>query len=114
MIGLCPFYRLYGRTFPTDAGSAGGLAVRPKFERGLSSPTRRVSRRGAAGAIVSARVRESVMWVADAFGSWIRTGLHDSWAWLTSLNYQEWFLLLGITSAAGFLCMRGFGSRSDY
>lgn len=50
----------------------------------------------------------------DAIGTWIRTGLNDSWRWVTTLNYQEWFLLLGITSAAGFLCMRGFGSRSDY
>ncbi|HYO25019.1 MAG TPA: hypothetical protein VEQ85_08715 [Lacipirellulaceae bacterium] len=50
----------------------------------------------------------------DAIGIWIRTGLHDSWIWLAGLNYQEWFLLLGITSAAGFLCMRGFGSRTGY
>ena len=54
------------------------------------------------------------MRAADSIGIWISTGLHDSWAWITSLNYQEWFLLLGITSAAGFLCMRGFGSRSGY
>ena len=54
------------------------------------------------------------MWIIDAIGVWIRTGLHDSWVWVTALNYQEWFLLLGITSAAGFMCMRGFGSRSNY
>jgi hypothetical protein len=51
---------------------------------------------------------------ADAIGAWIGAGLNDSWRWIVGLNYQEWFLLLGITSAAGFLCMRGFGSRSDY
>jgi hypothetical protein len=56
----------------------------------------------------------AIMRYVDAVGVWIRMGLSDSWAWVTSLNYQEWFLLLGITSAAGFLCMRGFGSRSEY
>ncbi len=54
------------------------------------------------------------MWVLDAFGLWVKDGLRESWIWVTGLNYQEWFLLLGITSAAGFLCMRGFGSRADY
>ena len=42
----------------------------------------------------------------DAIGLWIRTGLNDSWIWVTGLNNQEWLLLLGMTSAAGFLCMR--------
>lgn len=50
----------------------------------------------------------------DAVGAWIRTGLNDGWHWVAALNLQEWLLLLGITSAAGFLCMRGFGSRSGY
>ena len=54
------------------------------------------------------------MRAADAFGHWIRSGIHDGWVWVASLNYQEWFLFLGITSLAGFLCMRGFGSRTDY
>lgn len=50
----------------------------------------------------------------QSVGIWISTGLNDAWIWVAALNYQEWFLLLGITSAAGFLCMRGFGSRSEY
>jgi hypothetical protein len=50
----------------------------------------------------------------DSVGVWLRTGIHDGWCWVAALNYQEWFLLLGITTAAGFLCMRGFGSRSGY
>jgi hypothetical protein len=50
----------------------------------------------------------------DAIGQWIRTGLHDGWQWVQSLNYQEWFLLLGLVSAAGLLCMRGYGSRKEY
>ena len=51
---------------------------------------------------------------AATIGYWISTALHDSWRWVAGLNYQEWFLLLGIASAAGFLCMRGFGSRTNY
>ena len=54
------------------------------------------------------------MWAIDAFGLWIKTGVRDAWAWCCGLTLQEWFLLLGITSAAGFMCMRGFGSRTDY
>lgn len=54
------------------------------------------------------------MRVGNAIGDWLRNGVHDGWAWVVSLNYQEWFLFLGIVSAAGFLCMRGFGSRSEY
>lgn len=54
------------------------------------------------------------MWAIDSIGLWIKSGLHESWAWVAGLTYQEWFLLLGIVSAAGFLCMRGFGSRTNY
>jgi hypothetical protein len=50
----------------------------------------------------------------DAIGHWLQKGVHDAWTWVVQLNYQEWFLLLGITAAAGFLCMRGFGSRTEY
>jgi hypothetical protein len=56
----------------------------------------------------------SIMRYVEAIGIWIRTALHDGWVWVSALNYQEWFVLLGITSACGFLCMRGFGSRSGY
>lgn len=54
------------------------------------------------------------MRAVDAVGVWIKTGINDGWVWVCGLNYQEWFLFLGITSLAGFMCMRGFGSRSDY
>jgi hypothetical protein len=54
------------------------------------------------------------MWVFDAIGQWINTGVNDAWRWIFGLSYQEWFLLLGLTACAGFLCMRGFGSRTDY
>ena len=45
------------------------------------------------------------------FGDWLSSSLHESWNWFNQLNYQEWFLLLGIVAALGFLCMRGYGSR---
>jgi hypothetical protein len=54
------------------------------------------------------------MRMVDAIGGWIKSGIHDSWVWVAALNYQEWFLFLGITALAGLMCMRGFGSRSDY
>lgn len=50
----------------------------------------------------------------DAIGFWIGNFLRNTWGWLNSLNYHEWFLLLAITTCAGFLCMRGFGSRAEY
>jgi hypothetical protein len=54
------------------------------------------------------------MRIVDSINSWINAGLSDARSWVFSLNYQEWFVLLGITAAAGLLCMRGFGSRSEY
>ncbi|MCA9238442.1 MAG: hypothetical protein KDA44_23375 [Planctomycetales bacterium] len=49
----------------------------------------------------------------DAIGDWIHQFFHNSWAWLNALNYHEWFLLLAVTTIAGFLCMRGFSSRFE-
>jgi hypothetical protein len=56
----------------------------------------------------------SAMRMFDAIGYWFRNGLQDAWNWVCALSPQEWFLLLGITAAAGFMCMRGFGSRTNY
>jgi len=38
----------------------------------------------------------------------------DLWKWFFILNWQEWIVLLAATSALGFLCMRGYGSRHNY
>ncbi len=46
------------------------------------------------------------------FDDWFQSLFRSIWNWLNSLDYQEWFLLLGIVAVLGFLCMRGFGSRS--
>ncbi len=44
--------------------------------------------------------------------------LGDVWSiamrWFMSLNTGEWFYVLLSTVAAGFFCMRGFGSRNGY
>ncbi|MBX3424560.1 MAG: hypothetical protein KF688_02665 [Pirellulales bacterium] len=50
----------------------------------------------------------------DAIGLWIREFFLRAWGWVSSLNYQEWFLLLAATTLCGFMCMRGFGSRANY
>ena len=34
--------------------------------------------------------------------------------WAVSLNRQEWLIALVVAMVLGFLCMRGFGSRSQY
>ena len=56
----------------------------------------------------------TTMQIFDSIGGWFRMSLHDSWRWVMSLDKQEWFILLGLTAAAGFCCMRGFGSRGSY
>ena len=40
--------------------------------------------------------------------------LGDVWRWFTLLNREEWMILLAIVAGCGFLCMRGFGSRSEF
>ncbi|MEN1681885.1 MAG: hypothetical protein AAGJ46_20075 [Planctomycetota bacterium] len=40
---------------------------------------------------------------------------YDSgWAWFAALNREEWLVVLAVGCLLGFLCMRGFGSRSNY
>jgi hypothetical protein len=56
----------------------------------------------------------SQMQMLDAIEHWFSNGLHDGWLWVASLSMEQWFLLLGTAAAAGFLCMRGYGSRSNY
>ncbi|QDT74053.1 hypothetical protein [Lacipirellula limnantheis] len=54
------------------------------------------------------------MQLFHSIGDRFRLSLEDGWHWVQSLNTQEWFLLLGFCAAAGFCCMRGTGSRSNY
>ncbi|HEX3998156.1 MAG TPA: hypothetical protein VHX65_06370 [Pirellulales bacterium] len=34
--------------------------------------------------------------------------------WINSLDRQGWFLVLCCAVVAGYFCLRGFGSRSNY
>jgi hypothetical protein len=49
---------------------------------------------------------------------WLSQTISDSrrsaWEWFAHLDRQQWLVLLVVTTAAGFLCMRGFGSRDKY
>ena len=38
----------------------------------------------------------------------------DVMNWFASLDRQEWLVVLALGMVFGFLCMRGFGSRSNY
>ncbi len=38
----------------------------------------------------------------------------STWDWFNTLTREEWVLVLGVAAACGFLCMRGFGSRSNF
>jgi len=35
-------------------------------------------------------------------------------SWFDRLDMQEWFMVLFVAMLVGFLCMRGYGSRSNY
>jgi hypothetical protein len=50
---------------------------------------------------------------ATNFGDWIQIQFQYGWSWINQLNFEEWFLLLGIVTVLGFLCMRGYGSRGN-
>ncbi len=52
------------------------------------------------------------MGIWSAIDSWFQMVLRETWSWIAMLNFQEWFVLLGITAGFGFLCMRGFGSST--
>ena len=47
---------------------------------------------------------------------WISTtlsnGYRSGWDWLSQLDRQQWMVLLAVTMAGGFLCMRGHGGRN--
>jgi hypothetical protein len=38
----------------------------------------------------------------------------DVMNWFGSLDRQEWMVVLFIGMVLGFVCMRGYGSRSNY
>jgi len=34
--------------------------------------------------------------------------------WISQMNTTQWFMALTVVAVVGFMCMRGFGSRSNY
>jgi hypothetical protein len=40
--------------------------------------------------------------------------LHNVLRWFNRLDRQEWVVVLVVGMVFGFLCMRGYGSRSNY
>lgn len=38
----------------------------------------------------------------------------DTWRWFSALSREEWMIVLTVVTALGFLCMLGYGSRSNY
>lgn len=45
---------------------------------------------------------------------WLNEALRHAWAWFAHLDRQEWVMVMIATTIAGFLCLRGFGSRNQY
>ncbi|MFV2066863.1 MAG: hypothetical protein ACC645_07750 [Pirellulales bacterium] len=45
---------------------------------------------------------------------WIAESQASAWKWMNHLDRQEWIMLLLVVTLFGFLCMRGYGSRSKY
>ena len=50
----------------------------------------------------------------DAVSLYCKGVMTDIWRWFATLDHQEWIVVLAVVSACGFMCMRGFGSRSNY
>ncbi len=42
---------------------------------------------------------------------WSNTLLDETWGFFSTLTQTEWFVVLGIVAALGFLCMKGFTQR---
>jgi hypothetical protein len=40
--------------------------------------------------------------------------IRDSWQFIEHMSVQQWFYVLVIAVVVGFLCLRGFGSRTNY
>lgn len=41
----------------------------------------------------------------------IHSGVDQSWNWFNTLSQEEWLVVLMVTCACGFLCIRGFGGK---
>lgn len=44
----------------------------------------------------------------------LNTASAETWNWFNTLTRDEWMIVLVLVTALGFLCMRGYGSRSSF
>jgi hypothetical protein len=40
--------------------------------------------------------------------------LQEASLWINQMTTTQWFMALVVVAVVGFMCMRGFGSRSNY
>lgn len=52
--------------------------------------------------------------VFDYLSELTTSGVGASWRWFNALNREEWIIVLAVCCVLGFLCLRGYGSRSNY
>lgn len=52
--------------------------------------------------------------VSNFFSEKLSTYVGEGWRWFAALNREEWMIVLAAAALLGFLCLRGYGSRSDY
>jgi hypothetical protein len=50
----------------------------------------------------------------NTINDWYAAIAGGTWAWFNSLSREEWVVVLAVACACGFLCMKGFGSRSNF
>lgn len=52
--------------------------------------------------------------ISEYIGEKFSNAVGDSWRWFALLSREEWVVVLAVCCVAGFLCLRGYGSRSNY
>jgi hypothetical protein len=79
-------------------------AIQRRDARSGSSPWRRC-----------AVIEKPIMsYYYDAAMLWIGGKLDVCWTWFNSLSRPEWLAVLATVTLLGLLCMRGYGSRTNY
>jgi hypothetical protein len=74
-----------------------------------------VRSQAAADCRISFGCRDTSMETVTTYvAEFVQAGLSSSWQWFNALNREEWILVLAAACFAGFLCLRGFGSRANY
>ncbi|MCO6043408.1 hypothetical protein NG895_05770 [Aeoliella sp. ICT_H6.2] len=50
----------------------------------------------------------------NKISEWFEAFMGGTWNWFNTLSREEWVVVLAVVAACGFLCMRGYGSRSNF